>query len=63
MITAQSAGIWEDRSHETQETRIHVGARRCGALAGGELIANGRIPIQAIIAAVEADAELEAEGA
>jgi len=31
--------------------------------AGGELIANGRIPIQAIIAAVEADAELEAEGA
>ena len=31
--------------------------------AGGELIANGRIPIQAIIAAVEADAVLEAEGA
>jgi hypothetical protein len=31
--------------------------------AGGELIANGRIPIQAIIAAVEADAELEAQGA
>ena len=31
--------------------------------AGGELIANGRIPIQAIIAAVEADAELQAEGA
>ena len=31
--------------------------------AGGELIANGRIPIQAIIAAVEADAALEAEGA
>jgi hypothetical protein len=31
--------------------------------AGGELIANGRIPIQAIIAAVEADAELEEEGA
>ena len=28
--------------------------------AGGELIANGRIPIQAIIAAVEADAALEA---
>ena len=28
--------------------------------AGGQLIANGRIPIQAIIAAVEADAELEA---
>ena len=32
--------------------------------AGGQLIANGRIPIQAIIAAVEADeAMLEAEGA
>jgi hypothetical protein len=31
--------------------------------AGGELIANGRIPIQAIIAAVEADAALEAAGA
>ena len=31
--------------------------------AGGQLIANGRIPIQAIIAAVEADAELEAVGA
>ena len=31
--------------------------------AGGQLIANGRIPIQAIIAAVEAEAELEAEGA
>jgi len=30
--------------------------------AGGQLIANGRIPIQAIIAAVEADAALEAEG-
>jgi hypothetical protein len=31
--------------------------------AGGRLIANGRIPIQAIIAAVEADAALAAEGA
>lgn len=31
--------------------------------AGGELIANGRIPIQAIVAAVEADELLEAEGA
>jgi hypothetical protein len=30
--------------------------------AGGQLIANGRIPIQAIIAAIEADAALEAEG-
>ena len=31
--------------------------------AGGQLIANGRIPIQAIIAAVAADAALEAGGA
>ncbi len=31
--------------------------------AGGQLIANGRIPIQAIIAAVEDDAALVAEGA
>jgi hypothetical protein len=31
--------------------------------AGGQLIANGRIPIQAIIAAVEADAAQAAEGA
>ncbi len=30
--------------------------------AGGQLVADGRIPIQAIIAAVEADAALEAEG-
>ena len=31
--------------------------------AGGQLVADGRIPIQAIIAAIEADAALEAEGA
>ncbi len=31
--------------------------------AGGQLVADGRIPIQAIIAAVEADAAAEAEGA
>jgi hypothetical protein len=31
--------------------------------AGGQLIANGRIPIQAIIAAIESDAALEAVGA
>jgi hypothetical protein len=30
--------------------------------AGGQLIANGRIPIQALIAAVEADIALEAQG-
>jgi hypothetical protein len=31
--------------------------------AGGELIASGRIPIQAIIASIEADAALETTGA
>jgi hypothetical protein len=31
--------------------------------AGGQLIANGRIPVQAIFAAVEADEALAAEGA
>lgn len=31
--------------------------------AGGQLIASGRIPVQAIIAAVEADAALAAQGA
>lgn len=31
--------------------------------AGGQLVADGRIPVQAIIAAVEADAALEVEGA
>lgn len=31
--------------------------------AGGRLIANGRIPVQAIIAAIEADEALAAEGA
>lgn len=31
--------------------------------AGGQLIANGRIPAQAIIAAIEADEALETEGA
>lgn len=31
--------------------------------AGGRLVANGRIPIQAIIAAIEADEALEAQGA
>ena len=31
--------------------------------AGGQLIANGRIPAQAILAAIEADEALEAQGA
>ena len=30
--------------------------------AGGQLIANGRIPVQAIIAAIEADEAQEAVG-
>ena len=30
--------------------------------AGGQLVANGRIPVQALIAAVEADMALEAQG-
>lgn len=30
--------------------------------AGGQLVANGRIPVQAIIAAIEADEALEAQG-
>jgi hypothetical protein len=30
--------------------------------AGGQLIANGRIPVQAILAAIEADEALESEG-
>jgi len=30
--------------------------------AGGQLVANGRIPVQAIIAAIEADEALETEG-
>ncbi len=29
--------------------------------AGGELVASGRIPIQAVLAAIEADAEEDAE--
>jgi hypothetical protein len=31
--------------------------------SGGQLIANGRIPIQAIIASIEADTDLETQGA
>ena len=33
-----------------------------GAASGGQLIANGRIPIQAIIASIEADEALATEG-
>ena len=31
--------------------------------AGGQLVANGRIPMQAIIASIEADLALETQGA
>ena len=47
--------VWENR----WAAPFASAARR----AGGQLVANGRIPIQAIIAAVEADAALEAVGA
>jgi hypothetical protein len=47
--------IWEN----TWAAPFASAARR----AGGQLIANGRIPIQAIIASIEADEELATEGA
>jgi hypothetical protein len=47
--------IWEN----TWAAPFGAAARR----AGGQLIANGRIPIQAIIASLEADGALETEGA
>jgi hypothetical protein len=47
--------IWEN----LWAARFASAARR----AGGQLIANGRIPIQAIIASIEADEELATEGA
>ena len=47
--------IWEN----LWAARFGAAARR----SGGQLIANGRIPIQAIIASIEADEELETEGA
>jgi hypothetical protein len=47
--------IWEN----TWAAPFGSAARR----AGGQLIANGRIPIQAIIASLEADDALETEGA
>src|SRR4051812_6008599 len=46
--------IWEN----TWAAPFAAAARR----SGGQLIANGRIPIQAIIASIEADAEKESEG-
>jgi hypothetical protein len=46
--------IWEN----TWAAPFASAARR----SGGQLIANGRIPIQAIIASIEADAETESEG-
>jgi hypothetical protein len=47
--------IWEN----LWAARFGAAARR----SGGQLIANGRIPIQAIIASIEADEVLEIEGA
>jgi Family of unknown function (DUF6325) len=47
--------IWEN----TWAAPFASAARR----SGGQLIANGRIPIQAILASLEADAEDEEEGA
>jgi Family of unknown function (DUF6325) len=47
--------IWEN----TWAAPFASAARR----SGGQLIANGRIPIQALLASVEADAEDEEEGA
>jgi Family of unknown function (DUF6325) len=47
--------IWEN----LWAARFGAAARR----SGGQLIANGRIPIQAIIASIEADEELAIEGA
>ena len=47
--------IWEN----LWAARFGAAARR----SGGQLIANGRIPIQAIIASIEADEELASEGA
>jgi hypothetical protein len=46
--------IWEN----TWAAPFASAARR----SGGQLIANGRIPIQAILASIEADAETESEG-
>ena len=55
MDTGSTAGvlIWEN----TWAAPFASAARR----SGGQLIANGRIPIQAIIAAIEADEALEGE--
>jgi len=57
MEVGSTAGvlIWEN----TWAGPFASAARR----SGGQLIANGRIPIQAIIASIEADEELVTEGA
>ena len=47
--------VWENR----WAAPFASAARR----AGGELIANGRIPIQAILASIEAEESNESEGA
>jgi hypothetical protein len=53
--TIAAALVWEN----TWAAPFGSAVRR----AGGQLVANGRIPIQALLAAVEADAEAQAEGA
>jgi len=53
--TIAAALVWEN----TWAAPFGSAVRR----AGGQLVANGRIPIQALLAAVEADAEAEQEGA
>ena len=56
MDPGSTAGVlvWEN----TWAAPFASAARR----SGGQLIANGRIPIQAIIASIEADEDLAAEG-
>jgi hypothetical protein len=53
--TIAAALVWEN----TWAAPFGSAVRR----AGGQLVASGRIPIQALLAAVEADAEGEQEGA
>src|SRR5262245_9489803 len=53
--TIAAALVWEN----TWAAPFGSAVRR----AGGQLVASGRIPIQALLAAVEADAEAEQEGA
>ena len=53
--TVAGVVVWENR----WAAPFASAARR----AGGQLVASGRIPIQSIVASLEADAELQKEGA